>query len=96
MDPLDGLADEWRDRQRRDLAEALALGEWHRVGQDELADVRGGDAIDRGFAQHAVRGAGVDLGHALALERAGDLDERAAGVDLVIDDDRPLAFDRRR
>ena len=44
-------------------------------------------------AQHAVGGAGVDLGHAFALERPGDLDERAGGVDLVVDDDRALALD---
>ena len=38
-------------------------------------------------------GAGVDLGHALALEGPDDLDERAGRVDLVVDDDRPLATD---
>ena len=36
VDPLDGLADERRDRQRRDLAEALALGQRDRVGQHDL------------------------------------------------------------
>ena len=35
------------------------------------------DALDRRIAQDAVRGAGVDLGDALALEGADDLDERA-------------------
>ena len=49
-----------------------------------------------GSRQHAVGGAGVDLGDALALERADDLDERAGGVDLVVDDDRPLAARPRR
>ena len=43
--------------------------------------------------QDAVGGAGVDLGHALALERPDDLDQRARRVDLVVDDDRPLALD---
>src|SRR5829696_8803746 len=35
----------------------------------------------------------VDLRHALALERAGDLDQGPAGVDLVVDDDGSLAAD---
>ncbi len=39
----------------------------------------------------AVGGAGVDLGHRLALEGAGDLDQGARGVDLVVDDDRAPA-----
>ena len=36
---------------------------------------------------------GVDLVDALPLERPDDLDQGAAGVDLVVDDDRPLAPD---
>ena len=55
--------------------------------------LRGRDPVDGRVAQDAVRGAGVDLGHALALERADDLDQRAGGVDLVVDDDRALAAD---
>ena len=51
------------------------------------------DLLDRRIGQDAVGGAGVDLGDALALERADDLDQRAGGVDLVVDDDRPLAAD---
>ena len=57
------------------------------TSRSELSRIR---SIGR-VAQDAVRGAGVDLGHALALERADDLDERARRVDLVVDDDRPPA-----
>ena len=75
------------------LRDALALGQRDRVGQDDLAQRRGRDPIDGRVAQDAVGGAGVDLGDALALEGPDDLDERAGRVDLVIDDDRPLALD---
>ena len=64
-----------------------------RVGQDDLAQRRGRDPVDGRVGQDAVGGAGVDLGHALALERADDLDQRAGRVDLVVDDDRALAAD---
>ena len=97
VDALDRLADERRDRQRRDLAAAAcAPGSGIGVGQDDLAQRSSRDPVDRRVAQHAVGGAGVDLGHALALERADDLDQRAGRVDLVVDDDRALAAGRRR
>ena len=71
----------------------LRGGQRDRVGDDDLAQVEVADALDGRVAQDAVRRAGVDLGHALALERADDLDERAGRVDLVVDDDRALALD---
>ena len=93
MDAPDRLADERRDGQRRDLGEPLARGQRDGVGEDDLAQARRRDPVDRRIGQDAVRGAGVDLGDALALERADDLDQRAGRVDLVVDDDRPLAPD---
>ena len=84
---------ERRDRDRRDLADPLRRRQRHGVGQDDLAQRRLPDPLDRRVAQDAVRGAGVDLGDALALEGPDDLDQRARGVDLVVDDDRPPAAD---
>ena len=46
-----------------------------------------------GARQHAVGRAGVDLGDALAPQGVDRLDERPGGIDLVVDDDRPLAAD---
>src|SRR6185312_8683733 len=59
MDPLDRLADQRRDRQGRDLAETLARRQRDGVRQDDLAQVRVADSVDRGIAQDAVRGAGI-------------------------------------
>ena len=59
------------------LAEALGRRQRDRVGEHDLAQARVADPVDGRIAQDAVRGAGVDLGHALALEGADDLDQRA-------------------
>src|SRR6185437_14517058 len=91
MDALDRLADERRDRDRRDPRDALGRRQWHGIRDDDLAQHAVADPFDRWIAQYAVRGTGVHLGDALALERADDLDQRAGRVDLVVDDDRALA-----
>ena len=78
------------------LRDALGRRQRHGIGDDDLAQRAVADPVDRRIAQHAVRGTGVHLGHALALERADDLDQRAGGVDLVVDDDRALAREPRR
>ena len=70
--PMSGATD--RIGQLRD---ALRRRQRHGVGDDDLAQRALADALDGRVAQHAVRGAGVHLGDALALERAHDLDQRA-------------------
>ena len=75
------------------LARRLAGGSGTVSVRTTSRSVRVADPVDRRIAQDAVGGAGVDLGDALALERPDDLDQRAGGVDLVVDDDRPPAAD---
>ncbi len=75
----------------------LILGSWCDGGSGMVsvmttsAQAGVADAVDGRIGEHAVRGAGVHLQGALALERLGRLDERAPGVDLVVDDDGALA-----
>ena len=75
------------------FGEPLDRRQRNRVGQDDLEEARVAQPLDGRVAQHAVGGAGVDLRDVLALERPDDLGQRAGGVDLVVDDDRPLAAD---
>ena len=59
------------------LASRLARGSGTESVRTTSRSARVADPVDGRVAQHAVGGARVDLGDALALERADDLDERA-------------------
>src|SRR3990170_8914727 len=88
VDAPDRLPEEWSDRDRGDLGQALVGRKGDRVREDYLADARLPDSLDGRLREHAVGGAGEDLADSFVLQRADDLDERAGRIDLVVDDDR--------
>ena len=94
VDALDRLAEERRDAEDGDQAPARFRGSGNGVGDDDLAQRAGGDAVDGSAGEDAVGGAGVDLACALAPGTRG-LDQGAGGVDLVVDDDAVVARPRR-
>ena len=94
VDADDRLGDERRQRDDLDLAAALLRRDRDRVRDDDLAQRP---------MRRSARRAGSDRTAWVAqayisvtpsrCEGVDDLDERAGGVDLVVDDDGPLAAD---
>src|SRR6478672_5771966 len=68
-DLLDGPPDEWRDRQHGELVEALLRGDGQGAGDDDLADPRVLELIDRGAGQHSMRGRDDHLRRTLGEQR---------------------------
>src|SRR2546425_1310733 len=94
VDTADGLREERRDGEHSDLGVVPLRGaERHAVGGGELHDAAARDLL-RGVArEHGVRAADVDLPHPALLQDLHGVEDRGAGVDLVIDDDRAATVD---
>ncbi|CVI54502.1 hypothetical protein AGR7A_Cc120016 [Agrobacterium deltaense NCPPB 1641] len=63
------------------------------VGDDEFAQLRGGNTSNRAAGKHAVGDIGGDAGGAFFQQRLSGVAERAAGIDDVVDEDAVLAGD---
>src|SRR5690349_4357861 len=71
----------------------LLRWQWDGVGDDELANVRGAQALDGGAGENTVNGASIHIAGAVLLDDAGSLEQRAGGVDLVVYDQGVAASD---
>src|SRR5262249_41816774 len=69
------------------------LGRRNRVRNEDLADGRVVDALERRPGEDAVAGAGRDRTRTVLHDGAGGLGERAGGVDHVVDNQGVLAAD---
>src|SRR5215831_4063574 len=86
--PRDRLAKQGRDRQHPDVARILhRLGWQDRVGDDEFLEPRSHHSGDRTAGEHAVGDIGRDQRSSVIEQRLCRVDQRAAGIDDVIDQD---------
>jgi hypothetical protein len=93
-DAADRLAEQRRDGQSPDLAIlGISLARPDGVGDDQLAQLRLGDARRRSARQHAVGAVSENLGRALLLERRCRVAQRTRGIDDVVDEYAGAAFD---
>src|SRR4029453_19239681 len=76
-----------RDRQHAELVKGSFLLDWERIRHDDLADGRVLQPVDSRPRQHAVRGRDDHLSGAGVEEAVCGLDDRAPGVDHVVDDE---------
>src|SRR5207244_3325773 len=89
----DRRAEEGRHGEHRD---PRAIGRYRKrdgVGDDHVGDRGLHDSFERGSREDAVGGERIDLFRPVCDQRGHRLDERAGGVDLVVDDHRVLALD---
>src|SRR5438034_1262804 len=94
VDPPNGLAEQRRHSQHGHPTGRALLGrERDRVGDDDLLDGRGLDAVDGRARQHGVDAARQDAPRALPLDGGDRLHQRAGGVDHVVDHHRVAAVD---
>ena len=78
----------------RMLGEALtAVGRLDRIGDHQLFEFRFVDPGDRAARQHAVADIAVDCAGALFQQRVGGVQQRAAGIHDVVDEDADAAVD---
>ncbi len=92
VDPADRLRDQPGDGAHAELRPAS--GRRNRVGGDDLGDHRvSAQALHRLPAEEAVGARHGGLGHPLVGETVEELDDRATGGDLVVEDDGPSARD---
>ena len=96
VDAPDRLAEEGRDGEDRDRGRRLAFGGSGIVSVTITSAIECLDALERRAGEDAVGGAGVDLVAPSRLQRPDRLDQRAGGVDLVVDDDRASCPPPRR
>src|SRR5438552_336971 len=94
VDPPNGLAEQRRHRQHgHPTGHALLGRERDRVGDDDLLDGRGLDAVDGRAPPHGVAAARQDAPRALPLDGGDRLHQRAGGFDHVVDHHRVAAVD---
>ena len=93
MDPLDGLAQQGRDREDVKLLARRLGTQGNRVGHHEFLDLRFLEPADGRARQDRVGGAGVDMLRPLAAQGVGGLRERAGRVHHVVEQDRRLPLD---
>src|SRR6266850_3640810 len=94
VDTADRLREERGDRKDAHLlvvAHRWAHGA--RVGGDEFHDTARRQPLGGVVAEDPVRAGGPDLVNAALLQDADRVQHRGPAIDLVVDDDRPLAVD---
>src|SRR3990170_4543187 len=93
VNATDRLAEQRGHGQHGDAGDALLGRDGDRVGDDDLLERGGADALERRAREDGVDAAREDPARALAGERPDRLDERAGGVDHVVDDHRVAGAD---
>ncbi len=95
VNPQDHVGQQRRDGNDGEFVTgqpAFFSGDRHRISHDDLSQHAFADAIARGIGQNGVGGAGDHVQRALLADEVRRANERAGGVDLVIHDDRVVAF----
>jgi hypothetical protein len=69
------------------------VAEWHRVGDDDLAQAAFVEDVDGVAAEYAVRDDSNDLAGAVVFHRLGRLGQGPAGVRHVVNEDGDLIDD---
>ena len=93
----DGFADQRRDRQDADVSRPPHRFRWQdRIGDHQRLQPRVLDAAHRAARKNAVSDVGHHLGGAVLQQSLGGVDQRAAEIDDVVDEDAALAAARRR
>src|SRR5262249_15819952 len=91
VDALDRGGQERGHAQDADLGEPLVLLDRYRISRDQLGDRALAQPVDGGAGEHGVDAAGDDVDRATLEDGAGGVHDRAAGVDLLVDDDSGAA-----